>query len=278
VPLVSIIIPCHNDGEYLPATVSSAKAQTYPDTQIVIVDDASTDLGTCVLLQQLAADGLTVLASEGRGVSAARNTGIRHCRGEYILPLDADDAIHPTYVSKAVAVLDARPEIGICYCRAELFGLKSGPWRLPSYSLEEMLVENIIFASALFRRSDWEAVGGFDESLLIGLEDHAFWLSLLARGVSVHRLDEVLFRYRVKPWSRTAGLCAGNRAEQAALAVFAAHRPLYERHSDALFLECRRLRDERARLRCSFVHRLVSPLIKLELAARQRLKRFLGRG
>ncbi|MGJ3522817.1 glycosyltransferase family A protein [Nitratidesulfovibrio sp. D1] len=274
---VSIIIPCRDDGQYLEEAFSSALAQTHPEVEIIIVDDGSESPATLSVFEKLRARGVRILPSLGSGPAAARNTGIAAASGNYILPLDADDVIHPNYVAKASAVLDANPRIGICYCRAELFGLKCGVWQRPVFSLEEMLVENMIFATALFRWSDWQSVGGYDESLVTGLEDHAFWISLLERGAKVHCLDETLFRYRVRPRSRTASLHISQRDEQAALAVFSAHRLFYERHCETLFLECRALRKERAQRECLVSWKFAAPLLRLEWRLRELLKRVLGR-
>ena len=79
------------------------------------------------------------------------------------------------------------------------FGAVEGVWNLPDYSLEEMLKDNIIFCSALFRKSDWELVGGYDPEMKYGWEDYDFWLSLIERGRKVLQLDEYLFFYRVAP-------------------------------------------------------------------------------
>lgn len=80
-----------------------------------------------------------------------------------------------------------------------LFGAVNSEWNLPSYSIEEMLKDNVIFCSALFRREDWETVGGYDTGMVYGWEDYDFWLSLIERGRKVRQLDSQLFYYRVSP-------------------------------------------------------------------------------
>src|SRR5690606_41602075 len=92
--------------------------------------------------------------------------------GEFILPLDADDRIDPSYVAKAIAILRERPEVGIVYCKAERFGAANGPWELPPYDIRELAIDNVIFVTSLFRRADWERVGGFNEHLRHGVEDY----------------------------------------------------------------------------------------------------------
>ena len=196
-PTVSVIIPCYNHGRYLDEAVDSVLGQTLADLEIVIVDDGSTDAATVALLDSYQRPRTTVLRTANMGLAAARNNGIAAASGTYILPLDADDRIEPTYLEQAVAVLEGRPEVGIVYCRARLFGAVETEWLLPDYSLSRMLLDNLIFCTAMFRREDWEAVGGYDRGMVYGWEDYDFWLGLIERGRRVVRLDDILFCYRV---------------------------------------------------------------------------------
>ena len=196
-PTVSVIIPCYNHGRYLDEAVDSVLAQTFNDLEIVIVDDGSSDAATVALLDGYQRPRTTVLRTTNMGLAAARNNGIAAASGTYILPLDADDRIEPTYLEQAVEVLAGRPEVGIVYCRARLFGAVETEWLLPEYSLPRMLLDNVIFCTAMFRREDWDAVGGYDRGMVYGWEDYDFWLGLIERGRQVVRLDEILFCYRV---------------------------------------------------------------------------------
>lgn len=203
---VSVIMPCYNDGEFIRQAVESVFAQTYPCIELIIIDDGS-DISTKRILEEISNEtGCLLLESGHKGPSEARNVGIRKANGEYILPLDADDEILPTYIEKAVQLMEEHPDAGAVYCYAELFGEEEGRWELPDYSFERMLVGNIVFVTALFRKEDWEAVGGFKTNMEHGLEDYDFWLSLLERNKTIHQLPEVLFRYRKKKKSRTTRL------------------------------------------------------------------------
>ncbi len=128
--------------------------------------------------------------------------GISHSRGKYILPVDADDKIRPIYIEKAVHYMESHTQCGIVYCKAEFFGARSGLWNLPKYSIEQMLLNNCIFVSALFKRTDWETVHGYDSNMKYGLEDYEFWLSIIELGQGVYCIPEVLFLYRIKSVSR----------------------------------------------------------------------------
>jgi glycosyltransferase involved in cell wall biosynthesis len=236
-PRVTVVIPCFNHGRYLDEAVGSALAQTHADLEVVVVDDGSTDPETVALLDHYERPRTRVLRGPNAGPSAARNRGIAEGTGEYVLPLDADDRIAPTYVEKAVRLLDEDPRVGIVYCRAEYFGDRSGPWELPPYGLPRILRENMIFCTALFRRTDWSAVGGF-RTLRHGWEDWDFWLSLIERGRDVRLIPEALFTYRIKGASRNADLHAERRKTDETLrGIVTAHLGLYADNVRDIFRE-----------------------------------------
>ncbi len=205
-PKVSIVIPCYNLGAYLEDALASVFAQTFTDYEVVIVNDGSTDQTTNQLLERLASEGIRILATLNRGPAAARNLAIGESQGKYVLPLDADDRIAPCFLEQAVAVMESTPEVSVVYGRVEFFGERSGEWLRPEYSPARILLDNLIVATSLFRRDDWERVGGFCEEMRSGWEDWDFWLSLLADGGMVERLDEVVFFYRIRSNSRDRSL------------------------------------------------------------------------
>lgn len=155
------------------------------------------------------------------GVVRARNIGIDMARGEYILPLDSDDIILPTYIEKAVHVLEKNNNAGIVFCDAEYFGNQTGVWNLPKYDLKNMLHGNCIFVSALFRKRDWKAVGGFKEEFVDSTEDYEFWLSLIEKGCSVYKINEILFRYRQRNGQRS------EKAKDSKKIIIAEHEKLF---------------------------------------------------
>lgn len=194
---VSVVIPCYNHGLFLEAAVDSVLAQQYGPLEIIIVDDGSDDPGTRHIIAQFKKEKTRIITIANRGLAGARNKGIEEAKGDIILPLDADDRIDGAYLRKGVALLDEDPEIGIVYSRARLFGAANGPWLLPPYSLETMLLDNVIFCSALFRKVDWQRAGGYDIELVYGWEDYDLWLSIIKSGKRVVQLPEVHFYYRV---------------------------------------------------------------------------------
>lgn len=230
---VSIIMPCYNDGAYMEEAVASVRAQTYENIELIIIDDGSDDPKTLEILQKMRADGAAVLHTDHLRPAGARNAGIAAATGKYILPLDSDDIIEPDYVSRSVEVMENRENVGIVYCHADLFGEESGPWQLPDYSLEVMLLDNVIFVTALFRREDWEKVGGFRTTMKHGMEDYDFWLSILELGRDVCQLPETFFHYRIKPASRTTHFMDDPAVVRETYRdIYRQHPALYARYRD----------------------------------------------
>ena len=238
---VSVIMPCYNDGQYIEEALYSLRAQTYLNWELIVIDDGSDEPETLRVLEQLEEmPYVRLLRTNHVRPAGARNAGIQAARGTYILPLDADDTIEPTYMEKAVKILNENPHVGVVYCKADLFGEQSGPWGLPDYSLRAMLQDNIVFVTSMFRREDWERVGGFNTNMHAGMEDYDFWLSILELDREVVQIPEVLFHYRIKPKSRTTGF--QNSVEQIKdtyHTLYRNHTALYEKHRELYDLTMR---------------------------------------
>ncbi len=236
-PKVSVVIPCYNLGRYLDETVASVLAQTYSDYEIIVVNDGSSDELTNQLLENFQRPQTRVIHTPNQGVASARNTGIAAAAGGYILPLDADDLIGPSYLQQAVTVLDQNREFGIVTCLIEFFGAVDYQPPQPQFSLEQLLVRNVVGPCAsLFRKADWERAGGYNTNMTGGWEDWDFWLSLLELGVEVYRLPEVLYQYRIRPESRERSISPDQRVELY-LQLYANHPALYHRHMRGVFTE-----------------------------------------
>ncbi len=234
-PLCSVIIPCFNPGDYLREAVESARASRYPAVEIVIMDDGSTEEHTLQLLREYAVHPqIKVLSQEHQGPSAARNEAIRRSAGTYILPLDADDKIHPDYIPRAVAALARNEKAGLVSCGVEYFGNRTGRCRLPPYRFPSILLRNSFVSSCVFRRADWAAVGGYKQNLRHGGEDWDFWISLIELGREVIQLEDVLFYYRQHGPSRTTGSLKPDHLRETIRAVRKNHDPLFRRNRWAL--------------------------------------------
>ena len=224
---VSVVIPCYNQGHYLEDAVSSVLDQTCGDFEIIVVNDGSTDPDTHQFLEDYRPPKTRIIHTENRGLPSARNTGIAVATGDYILPLDADDKIGPEYFELALEVLETQSDVGIVYGEAAFFGARSGIWELPEFEMSRMLVSNLIYCSAMFRKSDWERVEGYNPNMLYGWEDWDFWLSIIELGRRVVRIPRLLFHYRTHDDSMIGHMSDAKQA-QMRLQICHNHPMLYE--------------------------------------------------
>ncbi|EKP05238.1 glycosyltransferase-like protein, family 2 [Leptospira kirschneri str. 2008720114] len=240
IPIVSVIIPCYNYGKYIEQTIQSILKQSYKNWEIIVVDDGSNDEYTIEKLKELKKK-YTVIKIDKSGPAAARNIGIEAAKGEFILPLDSDDMIHPDYLLEAISAYEKKSSLGIVYCEAEFFGSIKGKWNLPEYNFPEILLDNCIFVSAVFRKSDWKEVGGFNENMKDEWEDYDFWLSLIEKGREVYRIPRVMFYYRRGHVSRSSR--SMETYLPLYLQLFKNHRRLYIENAEVLFMRHLKARE-----------------------------------
>lgn len=238
-PKVSVVVTCYNLGKYIDEAIDSVLAQTYQDFEIVIVDDGSTDEETVRILDAYDKPKTRIIRTENQGVSLARNTGIAEARGEYILPLDADDKIAGTYMEKAVKVLDASPNIGIVSCRMDIFEDEPGSYTMPNFCRPRLKMGRILgladrlYVTSFFRKSDWARTKGYDPDLSRGMEDSEFWVTILELGREAYIIPEPMFLYR----QRFGGLHHLSRDEYVTLfaRVIRKHPGLYIDNVETVF-------------------------------------------
>jgi len=197
---VSIIVPCFNDGPMLREALASVlKFRNQNLAEVIVVDDGSSETETIRILKEVAEAGDCVVSQPNCGLAAARNAGIRLAKGEFILPLDSDNRVRDAYLSEAVSVLKENPNLDVIYADAEYFGEKNGRWYVPEFDLLSLIRGNFIDACAVYRKSLWEKVGGYDEHMpSMGLEDWDFWLRVAVHGGAFSHLPEIGFDYRVR--------------------------------------------------------------------------------
>ncbi len=232
-PRVSIIMPVFNAGTFLVEALGSVAAQTYPDRELVLVDDGSTDPRTVALLDEAAREpGVTLHRTPNRGPALARNLGIERAHGTYILPLDADDYLAPTFLERTVPLLDADPALGVVYTWVGFVGSHHGVWKTGGFSASELVSRCTIHVSSLYRRTVWEAVGGYDPRFVESCEDWDFWLGAAECGVTGRCVPEVLVYYRRTPSSRELHSRARGTSAQLMRNIVAKHRDLYAAHAE----------------------------------------------
>ena len=183
--LVSVVIPSFNYGRFVGDAVESALGQTYPDLEVIVVDDGSTD-DTQRVLKRFGSR-IRYVYQNNRGLSAARNTGVRLANGEWIALLDADDVWHPRKTEVQLAAGQSIAGVGLIgSLPADVLppALDSAP------SIRELSVRDFLLSirtgpsGTLIRRTCFDAVGLFDENLR-SIEDRDMWLRIAARFAAV---------------------------------------------------------------------------------------------
>jgi glycosyltransferase involved in cell wall biosynthesis len=213
VPVVSVVIPCHNGEELLRAAIGSVAAQSFASLEIIIVDDASTDNTLAVAQAALAESGRAgrvVRNATNLGPAAARNAGVRAARGEFVAFLDSDDIWLPEKIERQVALMRADPHVTLCGCQA--IWIEEGTGRawplfrdLPVYNREgwRMLLWQTYVATpcAMVRRADL-GIAPFDVGLRVA-EDRDLWFKLASNG-TVALVQEPMVHIRVSQHSYMA--------------------------------------------------------------------------
>jgi glycosyltransferase involved in cell wall biosynthesis len=206
---ITVCVPCFEQGDTLPDTLQSLKAQTQPADEVLVIDDGSGDDQAQKIASVCDLFDATLIRQTNRGLPGARNTGLMLATGEAFLPLDADDWLEPTYIEDTLPLLDEHDVV--------LTGLQEhGPTRngqyMPGYdrpwdqvTLDVIWADgagyNRFFYAALFRTQLLRSVGGYNGRMIHGYEDWDLWIDLMKRGVRFAAINKPLFNYRTNPGS-----------------------------------------------------------------------------
>jgi glycosyltransferase involved in cell wall biosynthesis len=203
-PKVSVIIPAYSAAKFVGAALASVFAQTYADYEVVVVNDGSPDTAELEEVLKPYAEKINYITQENRGLSGARNAGIRAARGEFVALLDADDLWEPNYLERQLAEIDRRPELDVIYANATIFGdsievgrkfMDLNPSDGP-VTFESLITQQCnVMVSVLARREKLIAAGLFDEQLR-SVEDFDLWLRVIKQGGKIGYHRDVLTRYR----------------------------------------------------------------------------------
>jgi len=207
--LVSIIIPAYNYGRFILETLESVRSQTFTDFECLVIDNGSTDNTKDVIAEILTDKRFKYFYQENKGVSAARNRGLREAKGKYIQFLDADDLIQDQKLEQSVNFMESNPSTHLVYSDMRYF--KDGnskelfmnyncnredqrPWmKYVSGSGKEMMElflkgNNMVISSPVFRAELTGEIGYMDESIGHN-EDWDFWLRMTLAGKEFHFLN-----------------------------------------------------------------------------------------
>jgi glycosyltransferase involved in cell wall biosynthesis len=203
-PLVSVLTLSHNYGCFLREHLDSIQAQTFRDFENIIINAGSDD-ETADIAYEYSKRFSTVKTIDvlNFGVSTNRNLGLAKALGQYVVSLDADDRIAPTFLE--TLLVHAGPKTLVCPGMHHGFNDEhgsGGPGE--GFSLQDILNANRIFCCTMFPRAACEAVGGYDARLdWAGCEDWNLWARLMKYGCTFRAVHDLLFYYRVHPESNT---------------------------------------------------------------------------
>jgi len=182
--LVSVVIATYNMGRYLPQAVQSVLGQSYANLDLQIVDDGSTDDTPSMLRRWDGHPRVRIHSQANAGKARAMNQGVALSGGSFIAFLDADDVWLPEKLSRQMPLFAARPAVGVVYSDYERMDgeeapLPKGPTHLHRGRVSgPLLIENFVpYSTGVVRRECFERIGGFDETLRMGL-DYDLWLRL----------------------------------------------------------------------------------------------------
>ncbi len=194
---VSIIIPTFNGGLFIKESVISVINLYYPEKEIIIIDDKSTDEYTIQVLKELESSGFVdkVIWGELNQGPSCRNRAIEEATGDFILPLDDDDTFEPEFLSLAVREIEKDSLISPVYCDTKHTGRLNYNDIRPEWSKETLRQGPFIVSASLFRKSAWEKIGGYESSMK-GWEDYDFWWRMAKAGYIGKRVPGLFFNYR----------------------------------------------------------------------------------
>ena len=274
---ISIIIPCYNDGRFLNDALNSLTKYSNVIDEVIIVDDGSTDAETLAVLQTIQSKNIRLIRQENKGLSAARNAGIRACRSPYFIPLDSDNKLSDGYFGEGLDLLKSHPKASYVYGDYLEFGERNQYRKPGPFNPLRLLIGNYIDACALIRRNAWEEAGGYDENMKLGYEDWGFWLQLLEKNLKGMYLPKLSFHYRVRPDSLLATTNEENNRRSILQYILQKNASLVGRYAGELVPELLQNRLEyelqNQALRVTLIHEKNLALHELAQAWEGRLKK-----
>ncbi|MCY4419372.1 MAG: glycosyltransferase family 2 protein [Cytophagales bacterium] len=246
IPKVSVIIPCYNAAEYLDRSIQSIRKQSLSQWEMILIDDSSSD-ATSKLCREYTYQDMRIRYlrhSINQGPSAARNTGIQHAKAPYITLLDAEDEYLPSYLKKSLNILSHQPNINMVQCHMIMF----------KYDIEKRLTEKIqlpmqtnmpphlhldnmhLVGTCTFRKTCWQAVGGYETKMRFG-EDWHFFLCLLEKGLLNYAVipEYLFYHHRINPNSLSESVDL-KRQKKSAKMIYHTHKSLYQKNLSKIFL------------------------------------------
>lgn len=197
-PLISIVVPAYNASKTIVETLDSINNQTYKNFECFVVDDGSLDGDELyrVIEKFLAFHNFYFIRKENGGVSSARNLGASKASGEYLMFVDSDDMIAPTYIEKCLNEYQKNPDLSLVCTNVQEFERSTLKVSHDIVPLSKFIFHNAIFPCiALIRKDSFNSVGGYDEGLKV-CEDWNLYIALLKKNANYQVINEHLYFYR----------------------------------------------------------------------------------
>jgi glycosyltransferase involved in cell wall biosynthesis len=209
-PLVSVLIPAYNVGEFIDASIASALAQSLDDMEVIVVNDGSTD-DTADRLKRCADPRLRVITQPHQGLASAYNTAIRAARGVYVGFLDGDDVWLPEKLARHIRFLEEHPGVDLTFSWVQVIDRHGRLLRVPvpywrgAVSFSQLLADHMIrtVSAVVMRRAAIEQAGWFDASIVRCVDVEFFLRVARLRPDNFHAIPEVLTLYRRHATQRT---------------------------------------------------------------------------
>ena len=221
---LAVIITSHNKGVYLlDAIASIEKNAESSSTNLIIIDDGSTEPETIDIVKRLEDAGYFIYRQQNKGLPTARNIGAAICDSEYLLFLDDDNRLLKPYLQFGPAMLKQYPEIDVVYGDKILFGAQKGLVTVGTITPDKLWQKNFIDNCTVMRRAFFEKCGGYNPELTgLGFEDWDLWLNGLSqsRPLQFGYINEPCFDYRVRNDSMVHTLLADKEKQKLVMEIF----------------------------------------------------------
>lgn len=228
---LTVSIPYYNMGAFVEECVESVLASTYKNIQIIIVDDGSTDAASIATLNDIQRKyrEVKIIHQNNAGLSEARNTGLRVASTKYITFLDPDDTVQPDYFEKSIYVLNSYDNISFVSCWLKYFGASTGCWPSQNPEVPYLLFHNTVHSGCVFKTADILQTGGYDKSLVYGMEDYEMAIHMVSKGFHGFTIPETLYNYRIRVQSMARGF-TDDKKLYLYLLISKKHKALFDKY------------------------------------------------
>ena len=243
--MIDAVITSYNQKAMILQAVQSLLKQSVLPSQIIIVDDGSTDPESLLVLKQIESNTenkvpVRIQYQDNQGVSAARNTGIHMTSAPFVLVLDGDDTLEPSYIESVMELLQDDPKVIAASSWIQTFGAMNALVRPDGGDLISFLSHNCCPSAHILRRNIYDRFNGYDENMRTGFEDWEYFISMLETepDASINMVERPLINYRTAPAS--PNIASMNQRMELMRYIMEKHQNTYQQYAvDALLgIEC----------------------------------------